>query len=40
MPPEETSLPGEPIVNESFSDEELGTFQTLVDIVARLRAPG
>ena len=24
----------------SFSEEELGTFQTLVDIVARLRAPG
>ena len=23
-----------------FSDQELGTFQTLVDIVAKLRAPG
>ena len=25
---------------EQFSEKELGTFQTLVDIVARLRAPG
>jgi tetrapyrrole methylase family protein/MazG family protein len=25
---------------QPFSEEELGTFQTLVDIVARLRAPG
>ena len=25
---------------QPFSDEDLGTFQTLVDIVARLRAPG
>jgi tetrapyrrole methylase family protein/MazG family protein len=39
MPPEETSSQnGAP--SQPFSQEELGTFQTLVDIVARLRAPG
>ena len=35
MPSEDTASPSEP-----FSHEELGAFQTLVDIVARLRAPG
>ena len=40
MPPEETSSPSQPFSNDPFSDEDLGTFQTLVDIVARLRAPG
>jgi len=29
-----------PTEEDSFSDQQLGTFQTLVDIVARLRAPG
>ena len=29
-----------PSQEDSFSDQQLGTFQTLVDIVARLRAPG
>jgi len=29
-----------PTQEDSFSDQELGSFQTLVDIVARLRAPG
>ena len=29
-----------PTQKDSFSDQQLGTFQTLVDIVARLRAPG
>ncbi|NQW22592.1 MAG: nucleoside triphosphate pyrophosphohydrolase [SAR202 cluster bacterium] len=35
MPPEETTSNNKP-----FSQQELGAFQTLVDIVARLRAPG
>ena len=30
----------EEIDSGQFSDEQLGTFQTLVDIVERLRAPG
>ena len=38
MPPEETSSPNG-AQSQTFSQEELGTFQTLVDIVARLRAP-
>ena len=29
-----------PSQEDSFPDQQLGTFQTLVDIVARLRAPG
>ena len=40
MTPKEDSSPDQPFSKDSFSDEELGTFQTLVDIVARLRAPG
>jgi len=40
MPPEEDSSQGKPSSTDPFSDEDLGTFQTLVDIVARLRAPG
>ena len=38
MPPEETSSQSW-AESQPFSQEELGTFQTLVDIVARLRAP-
>jgi len=38
MPPEETSSPNN-AQSPPFSQEELGTFKTLVDIVARLRAP-
>ena len=40
MPPQEDSSPDQPASNDPFSDQELGTFQTLIDIVARLRAPG
>ncbi len=40
MTPKEDSSPNQASPQDSFSDEELGTFQTLVDIVARLRAPG
>ena len=40
MPPEEDSSQGKPSSTDPFSDEDLGTFPTLVDIVARLRAPG
>ena len=36
MPPQEDSSP----TQDSFSAQELGKFQTLIDIVARLRAPG
>jgi len=36
MPPQEDSFP----TQDSFSEQELGKFQTLMDIVARLRAPG
>ena len=39
MPPEDTSSNNE-AQSQPFSEEELGTFQALVDIVARLRAPG
>ena len=38
MPPEETSAESG-AQGQSFSQEDLGKFQTLVDIVARLRAP-
>ena len=38
MPPEETASPNN-AQSPPFSQEELGTFKTLVDIVARLRAP-
>ncbi|MCH8892202.1 MAG: nucleoside triphosphate pyrophosphohydrolase [Chloroflexi bacterium] len=40
MPPQEDSSPSQSSPTSPFSDQELGTFQTLVDIVARLRAPG
>ena len=40
MPPQEDSSPDQQTSNDLFSDQELGTFQTLIDIVARLRAPG
>ncbi len=40
MTPQEDSSPNQASAKDTFSDEELGTFQTLVDIVARLRAPG
>jgi tetrapyrrole methylase family protein/MazG family protein len=40
MTPKEDSSPDQASPQDSFSNEELGTFQTLVDIVARLRAPG
>jgi len=40
MTPKEGSSPDQASAQDSFSNEELGTFQTLVDIVARLRAPG
>ena len=40
MPPQEDSSPDQQNSNDLFSDQELGTFQTLIDIVARLRAPG
>ena len=40
MTPKEDSSPNQVFSQDSFSNEELGTFQTLVDIVARLRAPG
>ncbi len=40
MRPKEDSSPNQVFSQDSFSNEELGTFQTLVDIVARLRAPG
>jgi len=36
MPPQEDSSP----TQDSFSEQELGKFQTLMDIIARLRAPG
>ncbi|MEO2141272.1 MAG: nucleoside triphosphate pyrophosphohydrolase [bacterium] len=36
---QDQSTSSEPF-SASFSNEELGTFQTLVDIVAKLRAPG
>ena len=39
MTPQEDSSPNQASAKDTFSDEELGTFQTLVDIVARLRAP-
>jgi tetrapyrrole methylase family protein/MazG family protein len=34
------SSQGQSTPNQPFSNQELGTFQTLVDIVAKLRAPG
>ena len=34
------SSQGQSAPNQPFSNQELGTFQTLVDIVAKLRAPG
>jgi tetrapyrrole methylase family protein/MazG family protein len=34
------SSQGQSTANQPFSNQELGTFQTLVDIVAKLRAPG
>ena len=40
MPPPEDSFPNQAASSDLFSDQELGTFQTLIDIVARLRAPG
>ncbi len=40
MPPQEDSSPDQQTSKDLFSDQELGTFQTLIDIVARLRAPG
>ena len=44
MPSKEDSSQDQPTSSEPFSapfsNEELGTFQTLVDIVAKLRAPG
>jgi len=40
MTSQEDSSPNQASAKDTFSDEELGTFQTLVDIVARLRAPG
>ena len=40
MPPQEDSSQNQSTPDKPFSDEELGTFQTLVDIVAKLRAPG
>ena len=40
MPPQEDSSPSQSSPTSPFSEQELGTFQTLVDIVARLRAPG
>ncbi|MAF37673.1 MAG: nucleoside triphosphate pyrophosphohydrolase [Chloroflexi bacterium] len=38
--PQQDSSPDQASPKDTFSDEELGTFQTLVNIVARLRAPG
>jgi tetrapyrrole methylase family protein/MazG family protein len=40
MSPQEDSSRNQPTPDKPFSNEELGTFQTLVDIVAKLRAPG
>ena len=40
MTPKEDSPPNQVFPQDPFSNEELGTFQALVDIVARLRAPG
>ena len=40
MSPQEDSSRNQPTPDKQFSNEELGTFQTLVDIVAKLRAPG
>ena len=40
MTPKEDSPPNQVFPQDPFSNEELGEFQTLVDIVARLRAPG
>ncbi|MCI0898552.1 MAG: hypothetical protein J4O11_09690, partial [Chloroflexi bacterium] len=40
MPPQEDSSTSQSSPTSPFSEQELGTFQTLVDIVARLRAPG
>jgi len=40
MPPPEDSFPNQAASSDLFSDQELGTFQTLIDVVARLRAPG
>ncbi|MDP7586586.1 MAG: nucleoside triphosphate pyrophosphohydrolase [Dehalococcoidia bacterium] len=40
MMPQQDSSPDQASPKDTFSDEELGTFQTLVNIVARLRAPG
>jgi tetrapyrrole methylase family protein/MazG family protein len=40
MPAQKDSSPDQTAPKDSFSDQELSTFQTLVDIVARLRAPG
>ena len=40
MPQPKESSPNQPASSDLFSDQELGTFQTLMDIVARLRAPG
>ena len=39
MSPQEDSSRNQPTPDKPFSNEELGTFQTLVDIVAKLRAP-
>ncbi len=39
MSPQEDSSRNQPTLDNPFSNEELGTFQTLVDIVAKLRAP-
>ncbi|MBC8281516.1 MAG: nucleoside triphosphate pyrophosphohydrolase [Chloroflexi bacterium] len=40
MSPKEDSSQSQPTPQAPFTDQELGTFQTLVDIVAKLRAPG
>jgi tetrapyrrole methylase family protein/MazG family protein len=40
MPQPKKPSPNQPACSDLFSDQELGTFQTLMDIVARLRAPG
>jgi tetrapyrrole methylase family protein/MazG family protein len=40
MPQPKESSPNQPASSDLFSDQELGAFQTLMDIVARLRAPG
>ncbi|MDE0822753.1 MAG: nucleoside triphosphate pyrophosphohydrolase [Dehalococcoidia bacterium] len=40
MASKKDSSQGQSTPNQPFSNQELGTFQTLVDIVAKLRAPG